>query len=51
MIAPRAIQVALAILMPALALLALTLLPIVKGAVVGVLWGLAKPHRTERTAP
>jgi uncharacterized protein (DUF983 family) len=41
----------LAILMPALTLLALTLLPIVKGAVVGVLWALAKPHRTERTAP
>jgi uncharacterized protein (DUF983 family) len=41
----------LAILMPALTVLALTLLPIVKGAVVGVLWGLAKPHRTERTAP
>lgn len=41
----------LAILMPALTALTLILLPIVKGAVVGVLWALAKPHRTEGIAP
>jgi uncharacterized protein (DUF983 family) len=33
----------LAIVLPSLTLLTLTLLPIVKGAVVGVLWALAKP--------
>lgn len=38
----------LAILMPALTLL---LLPIVKGAVVGVLRSLAQPHHLEGTAP
>ena len=41
----------LAILIPALTVLTLTLLPIVKGAVVGVLWALAKPHHPEGTAP
>lgn len=41
----------LAILMPALTALTLILLPIVKGAVVGVLWALAKPHHLEGTAP
>jgi uncharacterized protein (DUF983 family) len=35
--------VVLAILMPSLALLVVSLLPVVKGAVVGVLWALAKP--------
>lgn len=35
--------VVLAIVMPILAALTLTLLPIVKGAVVGVLWALGKP--------
>jgi uncharacterized protein (DUF983 family) len=41
----------LAILMPALTVLTLTLLPIVKGAVVGVLWALAKPYPTEGKSP
>ncbi len=41
----------LAILLPALTVLTLILLPIVKGAVVGVLWALAKPHRPKGTAP
>jgi uncharacterized protein (DUF983 family) len=35
--------VVLAILMPSLAFLVLALLPVVKGAVVGVLWALARP--------
>jgi uncharacterized protein (DUF983 family) len=41
----------LGILMPTLTVLTLTLLPIVKGAVVGVLWAHAKPHHSEGTAP
>ena len=41
----------LAILMPALTVLTLVLLPIVKGAVVGVLWALEKPRHPEGTAP
>jgi uncharacterized protein (DUF983 family) len=41
----------LAIVMPGLTVLTLTLLPIVKGAVVGVLWALAEPHRDEGILP
>jgi uncharacterized protein (DUF983 family) len=41
----------LAILLPALTVLTLTLLPIVKGAVVGVLWALGAPDAPEGTAP
>jgi uncharacterized protein (DUF983 family) len=39
--------IVLAILLPALTTLTLTVLPMVKGAVVGVLWALAKPHTSE----
>lgn len=41
----------LAILMPALTVLTLTVLPIVKGAVVGVLWALGQSDLPEGTAP
>ena len=45
------VGIILVILMPALTVLTLTLLPIVKGAVVGVLWALAGPRHAEGTAP
>jgi uncharacterized protein (DUF983 family) len=41
----------LATLLPALSILTLTILPIVKGAVVGVLWAHAKPQAPERPGP
>jgi len=41
----------LAIPMPTLTALTLIWLPVVKGAVVGLLWALAKPHHIEGTAP
>ena len=43
------VGIVLALIMPALTVLTLILLPIVKGAVVGVLWALAKPHSLEGT--
>lgn len=45
------IELVLAILMPALTVLTLTLLPIVKGAVVGVLWALRQSDHPEGTVP
>jgi uncharacterized protein (DUF983 family) len=45
------VGILLALLLPALTVLTLFLLPIVKGAVVGVLWALAKPHSLEGTTP
>lgn len=45
------VGILLALLLPALTVLTLVLLPIVKGAVVGVLWALAKPHSLEGTTP
>ena len=45
------VELVLAILLPSLIVLTLALLPIVKGAVVGVLWALEKPRDLEGTAP
>lgn len=39
----------LAILLPALTALILVFLPIVKGAVIGVLWAIARPHAASGT--